>query len=84
MDMPAAFGQRKGRGAASNDSGRFEAEKRIAFDDGWSTADEEPMPLRTTLSIDATRFSASKRPLSLLAAPRPLRCPDPAGISIAA
>jgi DNA repair photolyase len=55
MDMPTAFGQRKGRGAASNDSGRFEAEKRVAFDDGWGTADEEPMPLRTTLSVDATR-----------------------------
>src|SRR5947199_9868869 len=55
MDMPAAFGQRKGRGAASNDSGRFEAEQRVAFDDGWGTADEEPMPLRTTLSVDATR-----------------------------
>src|SRR3984893_14245512 len=55
MDMPAAFGQRKGRGAASNDSGRFEAEKRVAFDDGWGTADEETMPLRTTLSLDATR-----------------------------
>ncbi len=53
--MPAAFGQRKGRGAASNESGRFEAEKRVAFDDGWGTSDEEPMPLRTTLSVDATR-----------------------------
>ena len=31
----------KGRGAASNRSGRFEAEARIAFDDGWGTADEE-------------------------------------------
>jgi DNA repair photolyase len=55
MDMPAASGQRKGRGAASNDSGRFETEKRVAFDDGWGTADEEPMPLRTTLTVDATR-----------------------------
>ena len=53
--MPGAHEQRKGRGAASNDSGRFEVEKRVAFDDGWGTADEEPMPLRTTLSIDATR-----------------------------
>ena len=35
MDMPAALSPRKGRGAASNDSGRFEAEKRVAFDDGW-------------------------------------------------
>src|SRR5437016_13230613 len=55
MDMPAGSGQRKGRGAASNDSGRFEAEKRVAFDDGWGTADAEPMPLRTELTLDSTR-----------------------------
>ena len=55
MDMPVAHGQRKGRGAASNASGRFEAEKRVAFDDGWGAADEEPAPLTTTLSIDSTR-----------------------------
>src|SRR6516225_5293828 len=55
MDMPVALRQRKGRGAASNASGRFEAEKRVAFDDGWATADEEPAPLATTLSVDATR-----------------------------
>src|SRR6201984_524824 len=55
MDMPVAHRQRKGRGAASNDSGRFEAERRVAFDDGWGTADEEPAPLATTLSIDSTR-----------------------------
>ena len=61
MDMPGTIGPRKGRGAASNDSGRFEAEKRVAFDDGWAVGDlgaaddEEPPPLITTLSIDATR-----------------------------
>jgi DNA repair photolyase len=55
MDMPGGISLRKGRGAASNDSGRFEAERRIAFDDGWGTADEEPLPLNTTLSVDATR-----------------------------
>jgi DNA repair photolyase len=55
MDMPAAPRQRKGRGAASNDSGRFEPEKRVSFDDGWGTADEKPAPLVTTLSVDATR-----------------------------
>ena len=42
MDMPALIKPRKGRGAASNDSGRFETEKRLAFDDGWGTADGEP------------------------------------------
>ena len=46
---------RKGRGAASNDSSRFEAEKRVSFDDGWGAADEEPLPLETTLTVDSTR-----------------------------
>src|SRR6202008_2744150 len=41
--------------AASNDSGRFEAERRVAFDDGWGMADEEPPPLTTTLTVDSTR-----------------------------
>src|SRR5262252_5479877 len=55
MDMPAGFRPRKGRGAASNDSGRFEAERRMPFDDGWHSADEEPAPLTTTLTVDSTR-----------------------------
>jgi DNA repair photolyase len=55
MDMPGGTAPRKGRGAASNDSGRFEAEKRTPFDDGWGSADAESLPLATTLSIDATR-----------------------------
>jgi DNA repair photolyase len=55
MDMPGMTGPHKGRGAASNDSGRFEAEQRITFDDGWGTADAEPVPLTTTLTVDSTR-----------------------------
>jgi len=57
MDMPANPPPRKGRGATSNASGRFEAEERVAFDDGWSVpgAEPEPMPLTTILSVDATR-----------------------------
>ncbi len=55
MDMPGLIAARKGRGAASNASGRFEAEERAAFDDGWGSADDEPVPLATTLSVDATR-----------------------------
>ena len=46
---------RKGRGAVGNATGRFEAADRIATDNGWGAADEEPAPLRTTLSVDATR-----------------------------
>ena len=45
MDMPGIIAPRKGRGAASNDSGRFEAEQRVAFDDGWG-AGETPSRCR--------------------------------------
>ncbi len=55
MDMPVIVKPRKGRGAASNSSGRFEAERRVAFDDGWGSVDEEPTPLTTTLTVDTTR-----------------------------
>ncbi len=55
MDMPGTIAARKGRGAASNASGRFEAEERAAFDDGWGSADDEPVTLATSLSVDATR-----------------------------
>ncbi|HEX2151121.1 MAG TPA: PA0069 family radical SAM protein [Stellaceae bacterium] len=56
MDMPVTVRARKGRGAASNDTGRFESEKRVAFDDGWNYGAEDPKPrLETRLSVDATR-----------------------------
>ncbi len=46
---------RKGRGAISNDTGRFEVEKREAFDDGWDTGEVEDNRFKTILSVDATR-----------------------------
>ena len=46
--------RRRGRGAQSNDSGRFEAEARVAFDDGWQSLDELP-PFKTTVAIDTAR-----------------------------
>ena len=46
---------RKGRGAASNRSGRYERHEREAFDDGWDTIDEAPAPLRTEVRPDASR-----------------------------
>jgi DNA repair photolyase len=56
MDMPGIVMARKGRGAASNETGRFESERRVAFDDGWDRVDEDPAPrLETRLSVDATR-----------------------------
>ncbi|HEY5609150.1 MAG TPA: PA0069 family radical SAM protein [Alphaproteobacteria bacterium] len=45
---------RKGRGATTNRTGRFEPQTRDAFDDGWWQEDP-PERIATSLSIDATR-----------------------------
>lgn len=45
----------KGRGARSNASGRYEADRREVFDDGWTDQDEAAPPLRTTLSPERAR-----------------------------
>jgi DNA repair photolyase len=45
----------KGRGARSNDSSRYDVERRVGFDDGWQRDDEEPPPIRTEVLRDATR-----------------------------
>ena len=46
--------RRRGRGAQSNDSGRFEAEARVAFDDGWQSLEDLP-PFKTTVGLDTSR-----------------------------
>lgn len=46
--------RRKGRGAQSNASGRYEPLARVAFDDGWQSLDELP-PFKTSVQVDATR-----------------------------
>ena len=46
---------RKGRGAVSNPSGRYEGLERVALDDGWNNLDAEPPPLRTTVTPDKSR-----------------------------
>src|SRR5882724_4970143 len=38
----------------SNASGRFEAEARVTFDDGWQSLDELP-PFKTTVAVDTAR-----------------------------
>ena len=45
----AAPERRRGRGAATNVSGRFESPAREDFDDGW-TRDEAPEPLVTEVT----------------------------------
>ena len=56
MDQALPDRARKGRGAVSNRSSRFDAETRIAVDDGWTEiTDDDLPPLRTTVARDATR-----------------------------
>jgi DNA repair photolyase len=46
--------RRRGRGTASNASGRYEPVARVAFDDGWQGLEQLP-PFQTTVTADATR-----------------------------
>ena len=50
---------RKGRGAVTNRSGRYEAQERISLDDGWRTVETEAEdgapPLRTSVTADSSR-----------------------------
>jgi DNA repair photolyase len=46
--------RRRGRGAQSNATGRFEPHTTIAFDDGWQSIEELP-PFRTEVAIDTAR-----------------------------
>ncbi|HVY57807.1 MAG TPA: PA0069 family radical SAM protein [Xanthobacteraceae bacterium] len=46
--------RRRGRGAPSNASGRYEPSVRITFDDGWQSLEDLP-PFKTTVGIDSAR-----------------------------
>ena len=45
---------RRGRGAQSNASGRYEPLARVVFDDGWQNLEDLPA-FKTTVTVDATR-----------------------------
>ncbi|HZL00297.1 MAG TPA: PA0069 family radical SAM protein [Caulobacteraceae bacterium] len=45
----------RGRGAASNATGRFESLTHAGFDDGWTIDDDAPVPLRTTVTAERAR-----------------------------
>ena len=54
----AAAGERceqRGRGAVSNHTGRFEAEQRAGFDDGWGTLEDGSARLETSLTAETAR-----------------------------
>src|SRR5437588_9640013 len=46
--------RRRGRGAQSNASGRYEPLARVAFDDGWRTLEDLP-PFKTTVTEERAR-----------------------------
>ncbi len=54
-DTRAIDRPRKGRGAVTNRTARFEPETREAVVDEWPGDGEAPPPLRTTLSVDTAR-----------------------------
>ncbi|HYA71519.1 MAG TPA: PA0069 family radical SAM protein [Roseiarcus sp.] len=53
-DRLVASERRRGRGAASNASGRFEIVRREDFDDGWEL-DEAPARLETEITLERPR-----------------------------
>ena len=53
---------RKGRGAVSNRSGRFETTHRTAFDDGWALEEDDPPRLKTEIAIDRSKSIINKVP----------------------
>jgi DNA repair photolyase len=52
--QPINRDRRRGRGALSNATGRYEPSVRLQFDDGWQSLEELP-PFATTVTVDATR-----------------------------
>jgi len=56
MRQVSTFTQQvRGRGARSNATGRYEAQVREAFDDGWTPEDAERSQLKTTLHVEKAR-----------------------------
>ena len=58
-DVQALPDRRRGRGALSNASGRFEADARVAFEDGWQP-EEDLAPLKTRVHIDTARTISTR------------------------
>ncbi len=47
--------QHRGRGAISNQTGRYERQTHDPFDDGWGTIEEDAVPLETILMDDTAK-----------------------------
>jgi DNA repair photolyase len=51
--------QIRGRGARSNAAGRYESQASVAFDDGWTPDDVEPVKLTTTVTAEKAKVIIS-------------------------
>ncbi|NWG52480.1 MAG: PA0069 family radical SAM protein [Hydrogenophilaceae bacterium] len=58
-DFPPPAAPIKGRGARTNASGRYEKERRAAFDDGWPQDEAQPRP-QTVAQTDKARTIISR------------------------
>jgi len=54
LDTSVGSERRRGRGAVSNSSGRYEPHAKVAFDDGWQSLEELP-PFRTYVTEERAR-----------------------------
>jgi len=58
------FDARKGRGAVSNIQGRYQTDRRVAFDDGWGAGEEEengePAVLHTIVTEEVAKSIISR------------------------
>ena len=60
MSKLTRSGKRVGRGAASNDTGRFEPFRAEVIDDGWGSLDEALPPFATTVRAEPARSIISR------------------------
>jgi len=53
---------KKGRGAVSNVSGRFEAHARVAVDDGWQLAEDHALPekFKTEVTVECVKSALTR------------------------
>src|SRR3984893_9463601 len=54
LDTVVGDERRRGRGAVTNTSGRYEAKAKVLFDDGWQSLEELP-PFKTETTIEKPR-----------------------------
>jgi DNA repair photolyase len=54
LGLGVDLARRRGRGAQTNATGRFEPKVAVAFDDGWQSIEDLP-PFKTEIAIDTAR-----------------------------